>query len=366
MANYKKFTKASVGHILAHFDRTAEHPTENIDCNRTHFNYNLAPKKGKLIDILNQRLSEVKVQNRKDVNVLCSWVVTMPKNLPEDKEEEFFRKSYGFLEEKYGKDNVVSAFVHKDEVTPHIHFAFVPVVKDQRNDRLKVSAKECVTRLDLQTFHVELQNHLERELGCEVEILNEATREGNQSIAELKRESATERLEKANEKAERIVTVAEMKARVIEDTAKPIKAECEALQEVIEALESKPSMIGIEYKKPLMGEGYYKVEPKRMEELLAKEKAFIKVNEVNEKLGIEIDEIKKTLTYRQFRMAVGRYNEIADTLAAEQAKSKKLQKELDRYVQKYGVLVQEQPKEEVKEKHRYRSRSKSRETSFER
>ena len=355
-----------MGHILQHFDRTAEHPTENIDKSRTHLNYNLAPKEGKQIDILNQRLSEVKVQNRKDVNVLCSWVVTLPKSLPEDKEEEFFRKSYGFLEEKYGKDNVVSAFVHKDEVTPHIHFAFIPVVKDQRNDRMKVSAKECVTRTDLQTFHGELQDHLERELGCEVEILNEATREGNKATAELRREDATERLEKANAEAERIVTVAEMKARVIEDTAKPIKAECEALQGVIEALESKPSMVGIEYKKPLVGESYYKVEPKRMEQLLAKEKAFAKINEVNEKLGAEIDELKNTLTYRQFRGAVSRFNEMSDNLSAEQTKSKRLQKELDRYVQKYGVLEQERPKEEVQVKHRTRIRNRSRESSMER
>lgn len=366
MANYKKFTKSSMGHILEHFDRTAEHPTENIDQSRTHLNYNLAPKEGKQIDILNKRLSEVKVQNRKDVNVLCSWVVTLPKSLPEDKEEEFFRKSYGFLEEKYGKDNVVSAFVHKDEVTPHIHFAFIPVVKDQKNDRMKVSAKECVTRIDLQTFHVELQDHLEKELGCEVEILNEATREGNKNIAELRREDATERLKEANEKADGIIRTAEARARAIEDTAQPIRAEAEALQGMVKALEGKPSMVGIELKKPIMGEAYYKVEPKRMEELLAKEKAFGKVNEVNEKLGADIEKFKATLTYKHFSVAVSRYNELSDDLAAERKKNEKLKRELDKYVQKYGVLVQEQPKEEVNAKQRYRTRTRSRETSMER
>lgn len=362
MANYKKFTKAAVGQIFAHFDRSAENPTENIDRSRSHLNYNLASIEGKQIDILNQRLSEVKVQNRKDVNVLCTWVVTMPKSLPEGKEEDFFKESYRFLEDKYGKDNVVSAFVHKDEITPHIHFAFVPVVHDKKNDRLKASAKECVTRFDLQTFHAELQDHLEAKLGCEVEILNEATREGNKAIAELKRESAMERLAEAN----RIVSVARIEAEAIQDIAKPLEAECEARRELLQALASEPSMAGIEHKKPLMSEDYYKVDPNRMQELLAKEKAFGKANEINDKLSNELNEIKNTLTYTNFRKAISSYTEIKKALAAEQEKTQKLQGQLEKYVQKYGFLEQEQPKEEVQVKHRTRSRNRSRESSMER
>ena len=367
MANYKKFTRQQLGKMLSHYDRTDENPKENIDRSRTHLNYNLAPKADEAqMDILNQRLSEVKVQNRKDVNVLCTWVVTMPKTLPEEKELEFFRQSYQFLENKYGKDNVVSAYVHKDEVSPHMHFSFIPVVKDQKKDRLKVSAKECVTILDLNVFHSELRYHLERELGCEVDVLNEATREGNQSIMELKRKTAAERLKEANEKADGIIRTAEARARAIEDTAQPIRAEAEALQGMVKALEGKPSMVGIELKKTIMGEAYYKVELERMKELLAKEKAFGKVNEVNEKLGADIEKLKETLTYKHFSVAVSRYNELSDDLAAERKKNEKLKKELDRYVQKYGVLVQEQPKEEVKLKQRYRTRTRSRETSMER
>lgn len=366
MANYDKFTRQSLGKMLCHYDRTDDKPKEHIDRSRTHLNYNLAPSNEKQMDILEKRLSEVKVQKRADVNLLCCWVVTMPKTLPVEKEPEFFRKTYAYLENKYGKENVVSAFVHKDEVTPHVHFAFIPVVKDKKRDRLKVSANECVTRLDLQKFHDELQNHLESELGCQVDILNEATREGNKSVVELKRKSATERLKEANEKADGIIRQAEAHARAIEDTAQPIRAEAEALQGMVKALEGEPSMVGIEYKNPLMGESYYKVEPKRMEELLAKEKAFGKLNEVNEKLGDDIAKFKETLTYKHFSEAVCKHNELTYNLAAEKEKNEKLKKELDRYVQKYGVLEQEKPKEAVNAKQRYRSRSKSRETTWER
>ena len=86
-----------------------------------------------------------------------------------------FQASYDFLKKRYGMENVVSAWVHMDEKQPHMHFAFVPVVRTFKQDRknpdvstewLKVSAKECVNRSDLQSFHGSLQRYLERGTGA--------------------------------------------------------------------------------------------------------------------------------------------------------------------------------------------------------
>ena len=41
----------------------------------------------------------------------------------------------------------------------------------------KVSAKEVLNRREVQAFHPALQRYVERELGHEVSILNEATKE---------------------------------------------------------------------------------------------------------------------------------------------------------------------------------------------
>lgn len=49
----------------------------------------------------------------------------------------------------------------------------------------KISAKEVITRTDLQNFHSDLAKHLEHSLGHEIDILNEATREGNKSIFKI-------------------------------------------------------------------------------------------------------------------------------------------------------------------------------------
>lgn len=239
MAHMMKHTKASCGHMFAHFDRKAEHiSNENLDRTRTHLNYNLAThQQMDQGEFVRQRCSEVRCQNRKDVNVMVSWVVTAPKDLPEAEHKAFFQASYDFLQKRYGKENVVSAYVHMDEVTPHMHFAFVPVCRTFKEDRKnpdistevhKVSAKEVVNRYDLQSFHTDLQKYVERELGHEVGILNEATKEGNRSIEELKRQSATERLQEATAEASKIVSKAQSQAQGLNDSLIAVKAEYEA------------------------------------------------------------------------------------------------------------------------------------------
>jgi hypothetical protein len=85
---------------------------------------------------------------------MVTWVVTQPKDFPPERGTEFFEQTYKFLTERYGGErNVISGFVHKDEVTPHIHFAFVPVVKDKKSGIDKVSAKEAITKTELNIFH---------------------------------------------------------------------------------------------------------------------------------------------------------------------------------------------------------------------
>nr|CDL66166.1 unnamed protein product [uncultured bacterium] len=187
MANYEKFTRNGTANLFAHFDRTLKNNSnKDIKPEQTHLNYNLAPDQiSSPNEILKKRLAQVKVLKRKDVNVLCSWVVTLPKDFDGD-EKAFFRATYDFLENKYGSKNVVSAWVHKDEKQPHLHFAFVPVVIDKKKQVEKVSAKECVTKTDLMTFHDNLQVYLESALGQEVHILNGATKSGNLTVRELK------------------------------------------------------------------------------------------------------------------------------------------------------------------------------------
>lgn len=219
MAHKQKYTKGAVGHMFGHYDRSKEVPDLPMPAN-TVLNYNLAlndqPKNQ--LEFLHQRLGEVKVHNRKDVNVMVDWVVTAPKDLPTSDHDIFFKESYKFLSERYGRENVISAYVHQDETTPHMHYSFVPVIEDKKKGGYKLSAKEVITREDLRSFHDDLSKYLKSVFGREVGILNEATQDGNKSIVELKRGTAQAELQQVKQKTQTILDAGKQLQEKMKDT----------------------------------------------------------------------------------------------------------------------------------------------------
>ena len=333
MAHVKKYTMSAIGHMANHYGRSdvgqaAEYiirGNENIDPNLTPLNYNLAAEDQQLpqVDFIHKRMSEIRVQKRADVNVLCDWVITQPKELPADRSRDFFESVYAFMRDRYGKRNVISAYVHMDEVTPHMHFAFVPVKhgfkEDKKNPDIsteyrKVSAKEVLNRRELQAFHPALQRYVERELGHEVSILNEATKEGNKSIEELKRQTATERLQEANEKAAQIVSKAREGVKVVEQDIQALEGKKTALEGEIEALEVKLQgrqlqirevmEIKPEYEKGLFGsvKGIKGVTVSDIENLKATAIKGLEARDRLEKLTFEYERVKKLVPTMDERM----------------------------------------------------------------
>lgn len=260
MAHAAKYGKGASGNMTAHYERKQvpvktesgetvmeykKFGNQDIDLTRTHLNYNLAPEREHgQIAFLQKRLSEIKVQNRADVNVFCDWVVTMPKvyeNMNKDihvapnkehVERLFFERAYQFLADRYGEKNVISAYVHMDEKSPHMHFAFVPVVPDTKWNkkhpeapREKLSAKEVLTRVDLRTFHTDLEKHLDSFHDWHYEILNEATKEGNKSIEELKRGTAVEDVAKARKEADREIQQIRSEVQQVRNQAEATKSD---------------------------------------------------------------------------------------------------------------------------------------------
>ena len=168
MAHVEKFTQGSVNGLSIHIERkTTNHSNPDIDSERTYLNYDLCDKEGDMNQRLKNRLAEVYCFNRADVKVMADWIVTLPKSLEQETmstQKEFFKSTVGFLNERYGSQNVLSATVHHDETTPHLHYAFIPVVFDEKNQREKVSAKEVLTRKELSSFHQELDKYLKQQI----------------------------------------------------------------------------------------------------------------------------------------------------------------------------------------------------------
>lgn len=202
--NVQKYTASQLGQMLTHYNRNngeeRNYSNENIDKSRTHENYNLAPVRDiSEIDFINNRIDEVKHINRADVIKMATWIVTLPKDYKGDS-MSFFEQSYKALSNRYGEQNVISSWVHMDEKQPHMHFAFVPVVRtvDRSGNHIeKLSAKELINREELKQMHPYMERCLTRNLGEPVHLLNEATREGNKAVSELKRDTVRDNLQKA-------------------------------------------------------------------------------------------------------------------------------------------------------------------------
>lgn len=197
MANVQKYTKQQLGQMFKHYDRSdpdRKYGNQEIKKELTYLNYNLAPDHNGLSDFefTIKRCEELKVFKRKDVNYMADWIVTEPGDYKGDS-KDFFKATYDFLESKYGKENIISAYVHMDETTPHMHFAFVPVYHDSEKNIDKVNAKKLLNIDHLQNFHTELQQYLDEHLENHCTVVNEETMKmkniKNKSIEDLKKET---------------------------------------------------------------------------------------------------------------------------------------------------------------------------------
>ena len=118
---------------------------------------------------------------------MADWVVTLPENVPAELREKFFKAAYDFLNERYGKENMIGASVHMDEKRPHMHYHFMPVYIDEKGlDRL--NAKKVLSRTELSRFHKDLDVAMEKAMGFKTDVHTGITQElgGNMTIKELK------------------------------------------------------------------------------------------------------------------------------------------------------------------------------------
>ena len=290
MAHLQKFNASAIGHMVSHYERKKDekgdhikYSNQSIDTSRTDLNYQL--KEGITgREFIEQRLREISFRKAKNVNIIADWVITAPEELRfSEKEKEevsnknvdiiseetrkkieeqklFFEATYTFLSNRYGEKNVVGAYVHLDEFSPHMHFAFMPIQKQKMkirgSDKMKsverLNANKVLDRTELRKFHGDLEKAVNEKLMTNyklhevIEISDPETGEiretsktalaGNKSVSELKAESAKQQelletilreqfaLKKANEElviaAQRHAQAAE---RIIQKTKKTIR-----------------------------------------------------------------------------------------------------------------------------------------------
>lgn len=258
MAHIAKYKATSVGHMLAHYRRDASSmERDNIDPKRVkndmvvgHYTNKdgrlvvgrVVPREGEpnwgTVERRIERVNEAqkaagKRATRKDAVVMADVVVTLPDNVRKGDEDRFFRLTYWYLSNKFGIDNMMGGFVHKDEVlkdgTPardHMHVPFTPILDGRFN------YKKMCPRMFYQNMHRELGDYLEKRLGYRPEIeLAEETRAQrvytDKSVDIDKVRGAVDRavVRPAEDEAARIVAAAKEEAAALLNEAELRKAE---------------------------------------------------------------------------------------------------------------------------------------------
>lgn len=126
----------SVTRINNHHERLKEKykSNEDIDSERTRFNYHLVEPEGKYRQKVLDRIEEVGAKKRKDSVVLQDVLITASPDWIDAKsyeeQVEYFDHAFDFIANRYGRDNILSAVVHMDEAHPHMHLVFVPITPD--------------------------------------------------------------------------------------------------------------------------------------------------------------------------------------------------------------------------------------------
>ena len=189
----QKFGRGSVKGIEIHDRREKEgisHTNKDIDWDRTHLNYDLhEPNNDNYIRAVKTRIEQLQLARapRKDAVVMAQVLVTSDcnyfKGLNKEQQSAFFKDSYRFLCDRYGADNVISATVHLDERTPHMHFNFVPVTKDGR-----LSAKSIFTKSSLREQQTAFYEQVGKKYGLQRGV--EGSTAQHLETAELKLKTA--------------------------------------------------------------------------------------------------------------------------------------------------------------------------------
>ena len=142
---FAKYKGPEIGHIESHNERTKEKYASNpdIDTSRSHLNFHLVAPERKYRAEAEKQIAAAGCRTRSDsVRVVEALVTASPEFFKGKKKAEikaYFQEALDFIQQHQNPRTIISAVVHMDEKTPHMHLCFVPLTEDKR-----LSAKEIV------------------------------------------------------------------------------------------------------------------------------------------------------------------------------------------------------------------------------
>ena len=142
---FAKYKGPEISNIEAHNERTKEEYASNpdIDKSRSHLNFHLLEPERKYRAEAERQIKDAGCRTRSDsVRLVEALVTATPDFFKGKKKAEikaYFQEALDFIREHQDPKTIISAVVHMDEKTPHMHLSFVPLTEDGR-----LCAKEIV------------------------------------------------------------------------------------------------------------------------------------------------------------------------------------------------------------------------------
>ena len=139
----EKLTRAEVNGKCTHNDRKAKcHTNKDIDPTRTPLNYYIKKNNYTYTKEFDKLRKEQNLAGhlRENSIIMCQMIFTSDQEffdkIGEQETKRYFDECYKFMcnYKNLGEKNVISAVVHLDERTPHLHLMFVPVVHIKDKD----------------------------------------------------------------------------------------------------------------------------------------------------------------------------------------------------------------------------------------
>ena len=135
-----KYKRENLQGIYRHNERkNKNYSNDNIDREKSYLNYSLKSPQyryDKEFDMIKEKYN-LKGQIKTVSNIACEYLITSDKQffetIGEEETKRYFETAYKFVSyyKNLGEQYVLSAKVHMDEETPHMHLVFIPVVHTQ-------------------------------------------------------------------------------------------------------------------------------------------------------------------------------------------------------------------------------------------
>lgn len=133
--------------------RNRNYSNNNIDKEKSYLNYSIKSPQYSYEKEFEQIRKQYNLKGQIKVvsNIACKYIITSDKGffetIGEEETKRYFETAYKFVSEykNLGEQYILSAKVHMDEQSPHMHLIFLPVVhtKDKKeNDIDKLACSE--------------------------------------------------------------------------------------------------------------------------------------------------------------------------------------------------------------------------------